>query len=146
MSEFNKHVHSNGLFTEISAYEKTSKRSESTKSKILSELQDAGVHGLTPDEFLLLHGGLINTIRRRFTDLWKEGKIQHHPALLTRKNIDGNDCITWVLGRDMDLENKKPKSKWVGLDWNEMPEIYMNDKAFEHGAQWAEAKLKEKNT
>ena len=35
---------------------------------------------------------------------------------------------------------------WVGLDWNEMPEIYMNDKAFEHGAQWAEAKLKEKNT
>ena len=39
-----------------------------------------------------------------------------------------------------------PQRTWVGLDWNEMPEIYMNDKAFEHGAQWAEAKLKEKNT
>lgn len=39
-----------------------------------------------------------------------------------------------------------PQRTWVGLDWNEMPEIYMNDKAFEHGAQWAEAKLKELNT
>ena len=43
------------------------------------------------------------------------------------------------------LAERSPQRQWVGLNWHEMPEIYMNDKAFEHGAQWAEAKLKEKN-
>jgi hypothetical protein len=38
-----------------------------------------------------------------------------------------------------------PKREWVGLNWDEIPEIYMDDKAFEHGARWAEAKLKERN-
>ena len=35
---------------------------------------------------------------------------------------------------------------WVGLNWDDLPEIYVGDKAFLHGAKWAEAKLKEKNT
>ena len=34
---------------------------------------------------------------------------------------------------------------WVGLNWDDLPEIYVGDKAFLHGAKWAEAKLKEKN-
>lgn len=42
--------------------------------------------------------------------------------------------------------SSQPQRQWVGLDWNQMPEIYMNDKAFEHGAQWAETFLKGKNT
>ena len=39
-----------------------------------------------------------------------------------------------------------PKREWVGLNWDDLPEIYVGDKAFLHGAKWAEAKLKEKNT
>jgi hypothetical protein len=35
---------------------------------------------------------------------------------------------------------------WVGLNWDDLPEIYVGDIAFLHGAKWAEAKLKEKNT
>ena len=35
---------------------------------------------------------------------------------------------------------------WVGLNWDDLPEIYVGDTAFLHGAKWAEAKLKEKNT
>ena len=38
-----------------------------------------------------------------------------------------------------------PVFKWVGLNWDDVPEIYVGDAAFLHGAQWAEAKLKEKN-
>jgi len=38
-----------------------------------------------------------------------------------------------------------PVFKWVGLNWDDVPEIYVGDTAFLHGAQWAEAKLKEKN-
>ena len=37
-----------------------------------------------------------------------------------------------------------PKREWVGLNWNDLPEIYVGDTAFLHGAKWAEAKLKEK--
>jgi len=39
-----------------------------------------------------------------------------------------------------------PQREWVGLDWNDLPEIYVGDTAFLHGARWAEAKLKEKNS
>ena len=113
MREINTHVHSNGLQTEIFAYTKAFKNSLSIKNKILFELEKIGVDGLTPDEFVLKHGGLINTIRRRFTDLWKEEKIQHHPKLLTRKNFAGNDCIAWVLGKDMNLAQKKLEKKLI---------------------------------
>ena len=74
-------------------------------------------------------------------------------------NDDGTQTAPWVhrlskfkpnesiINKDIvPLYTTPPQRTWVGLDWNEMPEIYMNDKAFEHGAQWAEAKLKEKNT
>ncbi len=40
----------------------------------------------------------------------------------------------------------QPKREWVGLNWDDLPEIYVGDTAFLHGAKWAEAKLKEKNT
>ena len=35
---------------------------------------------------------------------------------------------------------------WVGLNFDDLPEIYVGDMAFLHGARWAESKLKEKNT
>ena len=43
-------------------------------------------------------------------------------------------------------EAQQPQRTWVGLNWDDLPEIYVGDKAFMHGAKWAEAKLKEKNT
>ena len=39
----------------------------------------------------------------------------------------------------------EPKREWVGLNWDDLPEIYVGDTAFLHGAKWAEVKLKEKN-
>jgi hypothetical protein len=36
--------------------------------------------------------------------------------------------------------------QWVGLNWEDMPDIRAGDHAFLSGARWAEAKLKEKNT
>jgi hypothetical protein len=35
--------------------------------------------------------------------------------------------------------------QWVGLNWEDMPDIRAGDHAFLSGARWAEAKLKEKN-
>ena len=41
---------------------------------------------------------------------------------------------------DDDIQDyKKP---WIGLNWDDLPEIYVGDKAFMQGAKWAEAKLK----
>jgi hypothetical protein len=140
------------LQTEVDAFVKASKRMDSTKLKIIFEIGCAGANGLTPDEFVENHGGLINTVRRRFTDLWKEGKIQHHPILLERKNRAGNNCVTWVIGKDEKPVPRKSKRPWVGLmdeeikeiigSWGDTPVKGYTRKLMDQ----IEAKLKEKNT
>jgi hypothetical protein len=35
---------------------------------------------------------------------------------------------------------------WVGLNWDDIPDVFVGDIAFMQGAKWALAKLKEKNT
>ena len=55
----------------------------------------------------------------------------------------------WVQNRD----NKKgvpfftapPRKEWVGLNWDDIPDVFVGDIAFMQGAKWALAKLKEKN-
>jgi hypothetical protein len=39
-----------------------------------------------------------------------------------------------------------PKREWVGLNWDDIPEVFVGDIAFMQGAKWALAKLKERNT
>ena len=145
MNGLNTHTHRNGLQTEVDAFVKASKRMDSTKLKIIFEIGCAGANGLTPDEFVEIHGGLINTVRRRFTDLWKEGKIKHHPILLERKNRAGNNCVTWVIGKDEKSVSIKSKREWVGLTDEEIQycENLRNPEAI---VEEVEAKLKEKNT
>lgn len=149
MHDFKTHIHSNGLPTEAAAFNKASLRMGSIKFRILEELEEAGESGLTPDEFVFKHGGLINTIRRRFTDLWKDGRIKHHPTLLTRKNGAGNDCVTWVLGRDLNMAPRVAKERWIGLTDEEAFQICVDCGCLSE--DWLtfldaiEAKLKEKN-
>lgn len=122
MKDIQIHIHADGPMTELLAYEKARKASPTIKQKILAELEQAGDLGLTPDEFVEMNGGLINTIRRRFTDLWKEGKIRHHPLGLTRKNPAGNPCVTWVMGRDpgvLPQAARAPKAAPQRGDYNE---------------------------
>lgn len=92
--------HTGGLATEEAALEKVAPTLTAMKAKIYGDLMRAGDWGLTPDEFTDNHGKLLNTVRRRFTDLWKEGLIRHHPQLTTRTNRGGNECVVWVIGKD----------------------------------------------
>ena len=46
---------------------------------------------------------------------------------------------------DDDDDIQDYKRPWVGLNWDDLPDIYVGDVSFLHGAKWAEAKLKEKN-
>jgi hypothetical protein len=43
------------------------------------------------------------------------------------------------------LYTAPPQREWVGLHWDDMPEEYAGDRSFLDGANWAEARLKEKN-
>ena len=95
------HTHADGLPTEEDAAKKAARGSASLKAQILEEIEFQGF--MTPDLFVEYHGGLINTVRRRFTDLWKEGKIRHHPMKVTRKNAAGNECVYWIPGADPEL-------------------------------------------
>jgi len=99
-----QHTHINAIETETSAAIKAGKQSESIKTIILQIMEQNGEHGLTPDEFCEMTGKLINTVRRRFTDLWKEGKIRHHLEKKTRTNKAKNECVVWVLGTDDNLK------------------------------------------
>ena len=151
MDDFKTHIHSNGLPTEAAAFNKASLRMGSIKSRILEELEEAGEPGLTPDEFVFKHGGLINTIRRRFTDLWKDGRIKHYFTLLTRKNGAGNDCVAWVLGRDLNMAPRVVKGRWIGLTHEEAEEVWKRVEAADFRdcvhpfAQAIEAALRSKN-
>lgn len=72
------------------------------KADIVSAITAAGEKGLTPDDFQLATGKIINTIRRRFTDLWKEGHIR--PTNRTRPNARGFEETVWALGRDTTVQ------------------------------------------
>jgi hypothetical protein len=37
------------------------------------------------------------------------------------------------------------KGEWQDLTWDDVPEEFVGDVSFKQGAQWAAAKLKEKN-
>lgn len=83
---------------ELAAAEKVGAHVETLKGQILWRVTNCGDAGLIPDEV----PGLINTVRRRFTDLWKEGKIR--PTDRTRENRHGNPETVWILGRDPKLD------------------------------------------
>jgi hypothetical protein len=38
-----------------------------------------------------------------------------------------------------------PRKEWVGLNWDDIPDVFVGDISFFQGANWAQAKLKEKN-
>lgn len=99
-SMISTHVHGGGLVTESFAYAKASRGIKAMRDRILQDIVDAGDVGMTPDEWCDRNGALINTVRRRFTDLWKEGLIKHHPDAATSLNADGNHCVRWVVGTD----------------------------------------------
>jgi hypothetical protein len=92
--------HNDGLKTELSALAKVTPHLSSIRNRIVADIQAAGTEGLTPDEWSERNHALINTVRRRFTDLWKDGFIQHHPLEFTRKNSAKHDCVIWVSGCD----------------------------------------------
>lgn len=125
MNDFvNQHTHEGGLETEVQAAIRASYRADSIKSQILNELENCGDNGLTPDEFNKATNGLINTTRRRFTDLWKEGHIKHHPNNLTRTNDKGNECTVWVLGRDI---NTKTRFELLNDEINRLKDILISN-------------------
>ncbi len=66
-----------------------------------------------------------------------DGKQFNH----TDDYLDGDAAALVIFAREL-----MKKREWVGLNWDDLPEIYVGDTAFLHGAKWAEAKLKEKNT
>jgi hypothetical protein len=92
--------HSGGLPTELQALSVVAPHLTTMKKAIFEALKAQGEHGLTPDEYAAQRHLLINTVRRRFTDLWKEGIIRHHPEGKTRRNSDLNECIVWIIGID----------------------------------------------
>lgn len=86
--------HADPRQSELFAAKKVKPHVETLKAKILRLMAESGQAGLIPDEV----DGLINTIRRRFTELWKDGFIK--PTDRMRANTRGNPETVWVLGRD----------------------------------------------
>ena len=94
------HQHRDAHRGEAAACDKAMRGASNMKARILACIVGAGEHGLTPDEYSVNTDALINTVRRRITDLWKDGLVRHHPEGLHRINDAENECIVWVAGRD----------------------------------------------
>lgn len=98
------HTHQDGPETERIAFLKVAPVVKGIKARILLLLQQ---QNLTPDEVSASQGLLINTVRRRFVDLWTAGQIR--PTAVRRKNDGGNPCVVWTLGADPDPAVRAPK-------------------------------------
>lgn len=99
------HTHGDARPAELAAALTVAPHLKKMKRDIVLFTQAAGGYGITPDEVQRATGGLINTIRRRFTDLWKEGQLR--PTDCTRLNARGNLETIWVIGRDENLPKKR---------------------------------------
>lgn len=107
-SELQHLAHSQGWDSEYVALRKVASSISAMKAKIFHAVMSAGAAGLTPDEYCdQMTRGLINTVRRRFTDLWKDGVIRHHPQGAMRLNANGNPCVCWVVGCDPQAQNDR---------------------------------------
>jgi len=69
----------------------------------------------------------------------RNGQTEHIKPLPLRRLVSFNNDL-------MDEVARLQKREWVGLNWDELPDTHFGDAAFLKGAQWAEAKIKEKNT
>ena len=94
MVELTGLVHSDPKKSEVEALLKVAPHLKKMKRDIMIAAHYNGEHGIIPDEM----PGLINTIRRRFTDLWKEGFLKQTDRF--RKNKSGNSVMVWIPGRD----------------------------------------------
>ncbi len=91
-------THASARPAEVAAAHAIAPHLAKLKEQIFSMVASSGDSGLTPDEFQRATGALINTVRRRFTDLWKEGRLR--PTDRTRPNARGHMETVWVVGRD----------------------------------------------
>lgn len=88
------HTHAVPTAAEQAAADKVEPHVASIKADILRRMAAAGDAGLIASEV----PGLINTVRRRFVDLQRGGRIK--PNGKTRANERGNPETVYVLGRD----------------------------------------------
>lgn len=90
----NDHVHAEPRRTEVEALAAVAPHLKRMKRDIMLAAHHYGEHGIIPDEI----PGLINTVRRRFTDLWIEGLLK--PTCRVRPNRRGKNETVWVAGKD----------------------------------------------
>lgn len=105
-------THAQPRRTETEALAAVAPHLKKMKGDIWAKCSHRGDFGLTPDEYVEETGALINTVRRRFTDLWKEGIIK--PTDRTRCNYRGRNETVWMVGRDEKMvvsETKDAKIK-----------------------------------
>jgi hypothetical protein len=91
----------------------------------------------------------------RSFEQWKNGNVMEHGVPRTEHYSEAQlDLVEmgWKYGYDAGraveqaLDKKAENARELGLRWDELPDTHFGDVAFLKGAQWAEAKLKEKNT
>lgn len=106
-------THAQPRASELAAAEKVAPKVASIKGSIWAMISFRGDIGLTPDEYSAYTDRIINTVRRRFTDLWKDGIIR--PTIMTRPNRRGNQETVWVVGRDENALGAGAKFKACAL-------------------------------
>ena len=91
--------------------------------------------------FKPFHGYMVSEYGEVFGS---RGKLTPQPDKLAYYEKVADDLQ--ALCDKQSLRIAELEKSWIGLNWDDLPEDYVGDKAFLQGAKWAEAKLREKNT
>ncbi len=75
---------------------------------------------------------------------------KQEPVAYSCENAVGYKYFRWKKPashyKSIPLYTAPSRKPWVGLNWDDIPDVFVGDIAFMQGAKWALAKLKEKNT
>jgi hypothetical protein len=108
---------------------------------------DADNYLVTSQQDVRIMGHIVSLIEAELA------KPEQKPvAKVVLPDTIGLPLLRWLdLGRRFDFKGGEllyvvpPRKPWVGLNWDDIPDVFVGDIAFMQGAKWAQAKLKEKN-
>jgi hypothetical protein len=108
---------------------------------------DADNYLVTSQQDVRIMGHIVSLIEAELA------KPEQEPvAWMVRDQVDGcrypsalKNPAGSINGESQPLYTAPPRKEWVGLNWDDIPDVFVGNIDFMQGAKWALAKLKEKN-
>jgi len=116
----------------------------------LEALEDLGMKHLEntgevlyKETFTAIKEALANEALEKKAENARELGLNYEPVAFASHGV-----VNWIADKQFQHESDlytAPQRKWVGLEFKDMPDKWLGNRAFIAGANWAAKQLKEKN-